>query len=317
MAEFLASFSGQGGALHGNSRNGEWRSFSRLASQLSARDNGDEATGQGRASTRSPTPTKPSRFGKSLSLTYYKGSTMNHLAIITVASFAFVVSAGIDCPAIPTVVDRTAYVALLKEYPDRPGDYINEGRARGKVAATKFFAFTRDHPETPEAVECLGWVASHCLYSDESIEALRWIARDYADRPNLAPILSELDRMYGGPFEAKESMLRAVRKGSPHPTVRGRAALSLARELSMKRARAQRDALQHDLFMKGALIPFVAKPKATEADHALWSKEAVALCESIADDPAYDDTLRTEAKSALREISEPATKARGNDKPTS
>ncbi len=56
---------------------------------------------------------------------------------------------------------RAAYEMLLKEFPGGPSEYINRNEDRGRAVAARFFAFARDHRDAPDAVEALGWVASH------------------------------------------------------------------------------------------------------------------------------------------------------------
>jgi thiol-disulfide isomerase/thioredoxin len=197
---------------------------------------------------------------------------------------------------------RAAYEMLLKEFPGRPSEYINRHEDRGSAAAARFFAFARDHRDAPEVVEALGWVASHCLFSDSAGEAMATIAKEYARSPDLGPVLSGVDLMYGDPFAPNEAMLRVVRRDSPYPVVRGTAALCLAHELSAKRQKAERDADLYEQFMKGAKVPFAAKPDATAAELDRWSDEAATLCESVMDDSTYPARLRAEAEALLQEI---------------
>ncbi len=198
--------------------------------------------------------------------------------------------------------DESTYGALLKEFPGRAGAYIDQNEERGRAAAAQFFAFAREHRDAPEAVEALGWVASHRIFDADAGEAMTWIAKDHAKSSNLAAILRELDRLYGDPFGPHEAMLRVVLKDSPHLDVRGTAALCLARELLAKRTKAERDTIQYDLAMKGAKVPFVAKPVATDVDLDHWSDEAAALCEAIEGEPTYSDRLRDDAGATLRQI---------------
>jgi peroxiredoxin len=197
---------------------------------------------------------------------------------------------------------RVTYEMLLREFPGGPSEYVNRLEDRGRAAAARFFAFACAHRDAPQAVEALGWIASHCLYSDSAGEAMARIAQDYARSPDLAPVLARLDSRYGDPFAPKEAMLRVVRRDSPHPVVRGTAALCLAHELSAKRHKAERDADLHKQFTKGVEVPFAAGPAATAADLDRWSAEAASLCESAANDPTHPTRLRAEAEALLQEI---------------
>ncbi len=197
---------------------------------------------------------------------------------------------------------RAAYEMLLKEFPGGPSEYNNRHEDRGHAVAARFFAFARDHGNAPEAVEALGWVAGHCLFSDSAGEAMATIAKEYARSPDVAPVLSGVDLMYGDPFAPNEAMLRVVRRDSPYPVVRGTAAMWLAHELSAKRQKAERDADLNEQFMKGANVSFAAKPDATAAELDRWSDEAATLCESVIDDLTYPARLRAEAEALLQEI---------------
>ncbi len=197
---------------------------------------------------------------------------------------------------------RAAYERLLKEFPGGPSEYTNQHEDRGRRAAARFFAFARDHRDAPEAVEALGWVASHSLYSAFAGEAMATIAKECARCPNLAPLLSGVDLKYGDPFAPNEAMMRVVRRDSPYPVVRGTAALCLAHALSAKSQKAERDADQHELFMKGANVPFAAKPDATDVELDGGSDEAATLCESVMDYSRYAARLRAEAEALLQEI---------------
>jgi peroxiredoxin len=76
----------------------------------------------------------------------------------------------------------------------------------------------------------------------------------------------------------------------------------LAHALSAKSQKAERDADQHELFMKGANVPFAAKPDATDVELDGGSDEAATLCESVMDDSRYAARLRAEAEALLQEI---------------
>ncbi len=206
-----------------------------------------------------------------------------------------------DQPANQTPT-KAAFEMLLSEFPERPVEYTNGPEDRRRAVAARFFAFARDHRDAPEAVEALGWVASHCLFSESAGEAMARIAKEYARSPGLAPVLAHVDSMYGDPFAPNEAMLRIVWKDSPYPVVRGTAALCLAHELSAKRQKAERDADLHEQFMKGAHVSFVAKPSATAADLDRWLDEAATLCESVIGDSTYSARLRAEAEALLQEI---------------
>ena len=179
----------------------------------------------------------------------------------------YLIAGSADQPANQTAAGA-AYEMLLKEFPGGPSEYANAPEERRRAVAARFFAFARDHRDAPEAVEALGWVASHFLFSRSSAgEAMARISKEYARSPDLAPVLAYVDLMYGDPFAPNEAMLRVVRRDSPYPVVRGTAALGLAHELSAKRQKAERDADQHELFMKGAKVlpssPSPTPPKPT------------------------------------------------------
>jgi len=214
---------------------------------------------------------------------------------------AFLTAGSGDQPANQTST-RAAYDTLLKEFPGGPSVYTNVPEARGRAVAARFLAFARDNRDAPEAVEALGWVASHCLYTDSAGEAMARIAKEYAGSPYLAPVLANVRLMYRDPFAPNEAMLRVMLRYSPHLIVRGTAAVCLARELFAKREKAERDTDLHALFMKGAKVPFFAKPEATGTDLDRWSNEAAAICESVMDDSAYPARVRTEAEALLQEI---------------
>ncbi len=197
---------------------------------------------------------------------------------------------------------KAAYEMFLKEFPGGPSEYINGHEDRGRAVAARFFAFARDHRDAPEAVEALGWVASHCLFSASAGEAMATIANEYARSPDLGPVLSGVDLKYGDPFGPNEAMLRVVRRDSPYSVVRGTAALCLAHELCAKRQKAERDADLNEQFMTGAQVPFTAKPDATAAELDRWSDEAATLCESVIGDSTYPARLRAEAEALLQEI---------------
>ena len=55
---------------------------------------------------------------------------------------------------------------LLKEFPGGPSEYINRNEDRGRAVAARFFGFARDRRDAPDAVEALGWVASHLKGAD-------------------------------------------------------------------------------------------------------------------------------------------------------
>jgi len=135
-------------------------------------------------------------------------------------------------PAATTAAGR--YQALLREYPGPTGDYINDHRDRGRAASRAFLDFAADQPDAPEAVEALGWVASHCVFTAEAGVALNALAATYAKAPNLAPVVARVDLMYGAPFAPAERLFRAALTDSPHRDVRGRATLALADELAAR-----------------------------------------------------------------------------------
>ena len=209
---------------------------------------------------------------------------------------------GSDDDGTKPTANRMAFEMLRREFPGPAREYINRHEDHGLLASARFMAFAREHGDTPEAVEALGWVASHRVFTADAGKAMAWIAKDYSKSPDLSPILREVDRMYGDPFEPNESMLRSILKDSPHQEVRGTAALCLSREVFAKRGKVEREARQHASFLKGENVPFVAKPEATDADLERWSDEAAALCESIADEPAYPARIRDDAEATLREI---------------
>jgi thiol-disulfide isomerase/thioredoxin len=128
------------------------------------------------------------------------------------------------------------------------------------------------------------------------------IATEYARSPDLAPVLSAVDLMYGDPFGPNEAMLRVVRRDSPYAVVRGTAGLYLAHALALKKQKVERDADQYEQFMRGAKVPFVIKPDATAAEIDRWSDEAAMLCESVIDDPMNPARLRAQAEALLREV---------------
>jgi hypothetical protein len=135
---------------------------------------------------------------------------------------AFLTAGGVDQTANSTPA-KVAYEALPKKFPGGPSFYTDESKDRGRVAAARVLAFARDHRDVPEAVEALGRVASHCLYSDSAGEAMTRIAKEYARSPDLARVIADVDKQYGDPFAPNEAMLRVVLRESPHLVIGGTA----------------------------------------------------------------------------------------------
>jgi thiol-disulfide isomerase/thioredoxin len=208
-----------------------------------------------------------------------------------------------SCMQLGASSPKARYEALLKEYPGSEKNFISPHRGEGRVAAKAFLAFARDFHEAPEAVEALGWVANHCLFMDEAATAMDDLGQRHATASNLAPIIAQIDRMYGSSFPPAERMLRSILKDSPHHEVRGRAAIALANELIARSNNYYNTLHMYNLMISGKGEGlYYEKPKETADDVARWTEEAVTLCEGALKQFEDLPALCAEAEGALRTI---------------
>jgi peroxiredoxin len=211
------------------------------------------------------------------------------------------------CVPSPAAQDRTEpqtpgeqYQALLKQYDGPTRQYVNNPKA--KAVSERFLKLAREHPDDPAAVDALGWVVTHTLFTPEAGAAMSLLARDQIGSEKLGPIIREIDTLYGGPFEPMATMLRAVAQSSPHRGVRGRACLALGHDQVSIKETAERDLVQHSLFLKGAKVPFVDEPKLTAADLDAMADEAAAHFAKVAREYGDIDDLGAAAEADLRAL---------------
>jgi peroxiredoxin len=173
------------------------------------------------------------------------------------------------------------YAALLKAY-DAPRNETLRNPAQTKTAATAFLDLAQKHPEDPAALDALNWVVGHSLFTSEADAAMDLLARDHSDKPALSSIVCELNRLYGEAFPPLERMLRQLQVKSSNVAVRGNACLSLAHKLRQKRTKAENDAFQNALFMKGGSVPYVEKPKFSEKELLQILEDRIELLHRVA-----------------------------------
>jgi thiol-disulfide isomerase/thioredoxin len=198
---------------------------------------------------------------------------------------------------------KERYEALLKEYPGGEKNFINAHRGEGRAAAKAFLAFAEECQDAPEAIESLGWVATHCLFRDEAGIAMDVLAQRHSAAPSLAPVIARIDLMYGGPFPPAERMLRSILRDSPHREVRGRAAIALAHELIARIDHYHNSMHMYNLMKSGkGGGAYYEEPKDTAEDIVLWADEAATLCERVLKQFEDSPAMRAEAEAALRTI---------------
>jgi peroxiredoxin len=202
-----------------------------------------------------------------------------------------------------TQTPRERYEALLKQYDAPTSEYVT-GRLKDKTKAIseQFLMLGRQHPGVSAAADALGWVVAHSVLSPEAGEAMSLLARDHAKSAKLASIIREIDELYGDPFEPIEKLCRVAMKASPHREVRGWACLTLGHDLVRVTNKSAHDARQYTMFMNGVRVPFVAKPKLTDADLERLVNEAVVLFEQVVGTYADIDGLGKAAKRDLLAI---------------
>jgi peroxiredoxin len=185
---------------------------------------------------------------------------------------------------------REKYEALLKDF--------DAQRITIPVLQDKLLALAMDSPDDTVAFEALGWVATHGPFSRSAGEAMGLLARDHARDERLGPVLTELDRLYGGSFKPLEDLCREAIRLSPHQLVRGWAGLVLARDIKARVEKAdQRQALQAAKFK--AAGPANTGP----TELARLREEATALYGQLAAEFG-DEVVGTAAKHDLHELSD-------------
>lgn len=131
--------------------------------------------------------------------------------------------------------------ALCREYDEARGRYerglrgaksdeerrkVREESYAGPEQYTVYFqALARLHPGDPAARDAMIWNACHDPSSVEAEEAMKILARDYADSDGLGPVCNAVGFV---PFAKSEDFLRAIAEKSPHREIRAQAAFNLA-----------------------------------------------------------------------------------------
>jgi hypothetical protein len=192
------------------------------------------------------------------------------------------------------------YEALLKQHDAPTGVYVN-GRLKkeAKAVSERFLMLARQHPGDSAAADALGWVVTHSVFSPETEEAMSLLARNHVKSEKLASIIRSIDRLYGGPFEPIEKLCRAAIERSPHREVRGWAYRTLGHNLVRVAEKTEHDARLYLKFINGATLPFVAKPKLTDADLERLINEAAALFEQVIGTYGDIDGLKTAKRDLL------------------
>jgi peroxiredoxin len=180
------------------------------------------------------------------------------------------------------VTPREQYEALLKQY-DAPLGVYHRDLPRAKAACRPFLQLARDHPDDPTAVDALHWIVTHTFLPDEAGQAMDLLVRDHSQSERLGPICRELDRQYGSTFKPLENLFRAVLANNPNREARGIACLALARRLKKDREIVECERLQHEAESKGRPLPWVPRPKLTDAELAMVGRESQALYQRVID----------------------------------
>jgi peroxiredoxin len=175
---------------------------------------------------------------------------------------------------------REQYEALVEQHAAPRGSYFND-LPRAETATKPFLELAREAADDPVAVEALHWVVTHTLFTPMAAEAMDLLERNHLRSEKLGEILRDLDRLYGGPFEPLEQLLRAAIQDSPHREVRAWACLTLARDLKAQKDEAERNAFLHPLFFERQDVPFYPAPTLMAADLEQREEEAAALYERL------------------------------------
>lgn len=182
------------------------------------------------------------------------------------------------------VTPRSQYEALLERY-EAPLKVYHREPERAKAVCREFLALARENPGDPVALEALRWVLSHTFLEDVGGEAMDLLAHNHSRDERLGAICRELDSPNRvTPEKSLEMLLRAVLRDNPSRAIRGIACLALARRLEKDRDYVECRRLQHEAEAKGIPLPWVPKPKQTEAELAEMGRESQALYRRVIDE---------------------------------
>lgn len=167
-----------------------------------------------------------------------------------------------------------AYRALLKEYgdaeeafnkaiqeaktPEQQTRVFQEKYPKPKEYTGRFLAIAEKHPQAPEAIDALVWVATHAVGQPDADKALTLLRRDHVASGKLGPLCQQLVYYQ---IPASEPFLREVLEKNPNPEIQGTACYALACTLK-SRAEHPQGGLAN-LFRPR---PEGAKPPAAEAE---------------------------------------------------
>lgn len=157
-----------------------------------------------------------------------------------------------------TGTPRERYEALVKEYEEARKDFSAAyDKARNDAERAKlhypqpeefsgrFLALAKEQPGGEIAAEALAWVASECRQGKDRDGSLELLLKDHLQSTNLEEVARSM--RYHSRSEATERWLRAVWKDSPHHSIKGWAAYSLAAALNSGAGAAEAEKLLEDV----------------------------------------------------------------------
>ena len=169
-----------------------------------------------------------------------------------------------------------------KQYKALIDEFEEEGGAR--EFAPRFIELAAQNPKSPVAVDALVWVVVHVRRGKDLHQAITRLTEDHLKSPRLVPACEKLPFR---PSLASETLLREMRKKSPHKAVRAQAAFHLAIYLQRQ---LRLVALMHEEEDQERFAQFYGKDFA-EHLQALDTSASLAEIEAI-----YEDVARSFAE---------------------